>query len=103
VVTLVGNGCPIPAIEAAFGFQAQTVREWIEASGAQCEQLHQAQVVRPRDLQQVQADELRLKTQAGVLWVAMALMVTTRLWLGGAVSSSRDRTLIQRLVAVAGA
>jgi len=27
VVPLVGNGCPIPAIEVAFGVQAQTVRE----------------------------------------------------------------------------
>src|SRR5436305_3212007 len=32
VVTLVGNGCPIAAIQAAFGFQAQTVREWVEAA-----------------------------------------------------------------------
>ena len=103
VVTLVGNGCPVPAIEAAFGFQAQTVREWVEASGAHCEQLHHHQVVQPRDLGHVQADEIRLKTQGGVLWVAMALMVTTRLWLGGAVSASRDRTLIQRLVALVAA
>ena len=103
VVTLVGNGCPIPAIEAAFGFQAQSVREWVEASGQHCEQVHHEQVVRPRDLMHVQADEIRLKTQAGVLWVAMALMVTTRLWLCGAVSPRRDRTLIQRLVAVVAA
>ena len=100
VLTLVGNGCPIPAIEAAFGFQAQTVREWVEASGKHCERVHHEKIVQPRDLEHVQADEIRLKTQAGVLWMAMALMVTTRLWLGGAVSQSRDRTLIERLVAV---
>src|SRR5258708_35914738 len=35
--------------------------------------------------------------------MAMALMVTTRLWLGGAVSPSRDRTLIERLVALVAA
>lgn len=103
VVTLVGNGCPIPAIEAAFGFQAQSVREWIEASGQHCERFHHHQVVQPRALAHVQADEIRLKTQAGVLWMAMALMVTTRLWLGGAVSPSRDRTLIERLVALVAA
>lgn len=100
VVTLVGHGCPIPAIEAAFGFQAQTVREWVDAAGAHCERVHHAKVVQPRDLMHVQADEIRLKTQAGVLWMAMALMVTTRLWLGGAVSPSRDRRLIERLVAL---
>lgn len=103
VVTLVGNGCPIPAIEAAFGLQAQTVPEWVEAAGQQCEQVHHEQVAQPRDLGQVQADEIRVKTQAGVLWVAMALMVTTRLWLGGAVSPMRDRRLIQRLVALVAA
>jgi transposase-like protein len=103
VVTLVGNGCPIPAIEAAFGFQAQSVREWIDASGEHCERVHHQQVVRPRDLLHVQADEIRLKTQAGVLWMAMALMVTTRLWLGGAVSASRDRSLIEGLVAIVAA
>ncbi len=103
VVTLVGNGCPIPAIEAAFGFRTQTVREWVEAAGAQCERVHHARIVQPRDLHQVQADEIRLKTQAGVLWMAMALMVSTRLWLGGAVSAHRDRTLIERLVALVAA
>jgi transposase-like protein len=103
VVTLVGNGCPIPAIEAAFGLQAQTVREWVEAAGLHCEQVHHEQVLQPRDLHQVQADEIRVKTQAGVVWVALALMVSTRLWLGGAVSPSRDRTLIERLVALVAA
>jgi hypothetical protein len=103
VVTLVGNGCPVVAIEAAFGFQAQTVREWVEAAGQHCEQLHHEQVLQPRDLVQVQADEIRVTTQAGVLWVALALMVSTRLWLGGAVSPTRDRTLIQRLVSLVAA
>ena len=103
VVTLVGNGCPIPAIEAAFGLQAQTVREWVDVSGQHCERLHHQQVVAPRNLEQVQADEIRLKTQAGVVWMALALMVSTRLWLGGAISPTRDRRLIERLVAIVAA
>jgi transposase-like protein len=103
VVTLVGHGCPVPAIKAAFGFQAQTVREWVDASGAHCERVHHDQVVQPRELMHVQADEIRLKTQAGVLWMAMALMVMTRLWLGGAISPHRDRSLIERLVALVAA
>lgn len=103
VVSLVGNGCPIPAIEATFGFQAQTVREWIEAAGVQSEAVHHAKVVQERDLGQVQADEIHVKTQAGVVWMAMAMMVSTRLWLGGAVSAHRDRDLIARLVAIVAA
>jgi transposase-like protein len=103
VLTLVSHGCPVPAIEAAFGFQAQTVREWVDAGGTHCEAVHHAEVVRERDLGQVQADEIHVKTQAGVLWMAMAMMVSTRLWLGGAVSGQRDRDLIGRLVALVAA
>ena len=56
------------------------------------------QVVPPRDLGQVQADEVRVKTQCGIVWMAMALMVSTRLWLGGVISTRRDQALIRRLV-----
>jgi hypothetical protein len=50
------------------------------------------------DLQQVQADEIRVHTQSGIYWLALALMVSTRLWLGGVVSAQRDRQLIAALV-----
>jgi transposase-like protein len=100
VVTLLSYGCPIVAIEAAFGIQAQTARDWGEAAGVHAEQVHRAEVVQPRDLGHVQADELRVKTQCGVVWMAMALMVTTRLWLGGVISTRRDQALINRLVAL---
>jgi hypothetical protein len=49
------------------------------------------------DLGQVQADEIKAKTQRGPIWVAMAMMVSTRLWLGGAVSAYRDTALLQRM------
>ena len=103
VGTLVSHGCPIPAIEAAYGIQDQTVRGWMDAAGGYCEAVHHAPVVQPRDLQQVQADEIRVTTQAGVLWVALAMMVSTRLWLGGAVSATRDRALNGRVVALVAA
>lgn len=103
VVTLVSHGCPIPAIEAAYGLQAQTVRDWVDAGGAHAHALHQAEVVQPRDLMQVQADEIRVKTHAGVLWMAMAMMGSTRLWLGGVVSARRDRDLIKALAALVAA
>ena len=38
-----------------------------------------------------------------VLWVALAMMVSTRLWLGGAVRATRDRELIGRVVALVAA
>jgi hypothetical protein len=52
----------------------------------------------PRDLGQVQADELRVKKPGGIVWMAMALMVTTRLWLGGEVSEPRAMPLIRQLI-----
>jgi transposase-like protein len=100
VITLVSWGCPIVAIEHAYGIQAQTVRDWLEAAGRHAEVIHHDQVVQPRDLGQVQADEVRVTTQCGVVWMAMAIMVSTRLWLGGAVSTQRDQRLIKRLVAL---
>ena len=54
---------------------------------------------RSLDLEHVQADEIKVKTQSGWLWMAMAMMVSTRLWLGGAVSAKRNRALIDELVA----
>src|SRR5207249_1787354 len=51
-----------------------------------------------RDLGQVRADEIRVKTQGGIVWMALAMMVKTRLWLAGEVSEQRDMTLIRRLI-----
>lgn len=73
------------------------MQAWLEAAGEHCEQVHQQLVVQPRHLQQVQTDELRVKTQCGICWMVMAIMVTTRLWLGGVVGMSRDRRLIRQL------
>ncbi len=100
VITLVSWGCPIVAIEHAYGIQAQTVRDWLEAAGRHAEAVHHDQVLQPRDLGQVQADEVRVNTQCGIVWMAMAMMVSTRLWLGGVISTRRDQHLITRLVAL---
>jgi hypothetical protein len=39
-----------------------------------------------------------VKTQGGIVWMALAMMVKTRLWLGGEVSEQRDMPLIRRLI-----
>jgi transposase-like protein len=102
VITLLAHGCPPVAIEAAFGLQTRTLREWLTASGQHSQAIQAALVEQPKDLQHVQADEIRVKTQSGVLWMAMAVMVSTRLWLGGAVSKQRDFALILRLAQLIG-
>jgi hypothetical protein len=100
VLTLLAYGCPTQAIVMAFGLDERTVKDWWQRAGTQCESFHQYMVVsKPLDLQQVQADEVRVKLVKGVCWMALALMVSTRLWLGGVVAEKRDTSLIQRLVA----
>jgi hypothetical protein len=42
---------------------------------------------------------LKGKQQGGQSWIAVALMVSTRLWLGGVVAEQRNQALIQQLVA----
>ncbi len=97
ILTLLAHGCPPAAIEPAFGVQRQTVRVWQDAAGSQSEAVHRQLVCQPRDLGAVQADELQVRQQGRVVWVALAMMVVTRLWLGGVVSPRRDGALIARL------
>jgi transposase-like protein len=98
VVTLLAQGCPVQAIVAAFGCDERTVAAWWARSGRQGQAVQEYLVEQPRDLGQVQADELRVKKQGGIVWMALAMMVTTRLWLGGEVSARRDLPLIRRLI-----
>src|SRR5215203_1456027 len=98
VVTLLAHGCPLQAIVAAFGFDERTVAAWGARAGRQGRAVHTHLVEQPRDLGQVQADEIRVKRQGGIVWIALAMMVKTRLWLGGEVSEQRDMPLIRRLI-----
>jgi hypothetical protein len=97
VVTLRAHGCPVPAIVAAFGFAERTVAAWWARSGRQGQAVHEYLIEQPRDVGQVQAEEIRGKKQGGIGWMALAIMGTTRLWLGGEVSAQRDLPLIRRL------
>jgi len=58
------------------------VQRWVQAAGTHAQAVHEQLVEQPRDLGHVQADEVRIKTQGGVFWVALAVQVATRLWLG---------------------
>lgn len=100
VITLLSYGCPVQAIVVAFGQDERTVRNWLLKAGWHSEAVHEHLVGGSQlDLEQVQADEIKGKCQAGSLWMAMAMMVPTRLWLGGALSPQRDKALIRGLVA----
>jgi len=100
VITLLAHGCPIPAIVAAYELDVRTVRAWLQKAGAQCEKVHRHFLGQQLlDLIHVQVDELKVKLQGGWLWLASAICVPTRLWLGGAVSTRRDGQLLSAVVA----
>ena len=97
VVTLLAHGCPVQAIVVAFELDERTVASWHTRAGTQGQRVHEHLVEQPRDLGQVQADELWVKLQGLKVWMAMALQVSTRLWLGGVISQHRDMALIVAL------
>ncbi len=99
VVTLLAYGCPPQAIVHALDLDERTVARWQERAGAHCQKVHRDQVVQAKlDLHHVQADEIRGKGCKMIPWMAMAMMVSTRLWLGGVVSLRRDRKLADQLL-----
>jgi hypothetical protein len=99
VVTLLAFGCPVQAIVQAYGLDERTVACWRDRAGSQCQRVHQGIVEQGQlDLVHVQADEIRVKARGIVAWMGLALMVSTRLWLGGVVSRTRDSSLADRLL-----
>lgn len=99
VVALLCYGCPVQAIVHAFGLDERTVARWQERAGEHCKQVHEDQVMQSKlDLQHVQADEIRGKGWKMIPWIGLAMMVSTRLWLGGVVSLRRDRKLADTLL-----
>lgn len=98
VLILLAYGCPIQAIVRAFGLDERTVRDWHARAGNHCQQVHEHLVENTvHDLKQAQADEIKVKTQKGTFWMALAIWVQPRLWMGGVVSPTRDLNLIQAL------
>jgi transposase-like protein len=99
VLTLLSHGCPTQAIVAAFGLDERTVAAWLTRAGQHCQRVHQHVVQQGQvDLQHVQADELWVKLVGRRVWMAMAMAVPSRLWLGGVISGHRDLVFITSLV-----
>jgi transposase-like protein len=99
VLTLLSHGCPTQAIVAAFGLDERTVAHWLAQAGRHCQRVHEHLVEQGQvDLRHVQADELWVKQVGGKVWMALALAVPSRLWLGGVIGRQRDLPLVTRLV-----
>lgn len=99
VLTLLCHGCPLQAIVAAFGLDERTVAAWRDRAGRHGRHFHEHHVLSGQvELAHVQADELFVKAVGRRLWMAMAMAVPSRLWLGGVISPKRDLTLIMAVV-----
>jgi hypothetical protein len=94
-LTLLTHGCPIQAAVVAFGLDERTVAAWQHSAGRYARRFHQLHVQRARvGAQHVEADELWDQMVGRKPWLALALAVPTRLWLGGVLSRRRDLRLI---------
>jgi transposase-like protein/IS1 family transposase len=98
ILRLLAHGCPRAAIVASFFVDGRTVSGWQAKAGQQGKRIQEEIVCNGQvELGQVQADELRVKTQMGVVWIATAMSVFSRLFLWGEVSTRRDKHLVRRL------
>jgi transposase-like protein len=98
VVTRLSYGCPLQAIVHAYDLDERTVARGPKQAGNHCQKVHEERVMQKHlDLQHVQADEIRVKACRKIPWIAMALQIKTRLWLGGVVSEHRNRLLADAL------
>lgn len=98
VITLLGYGCPLVAIVMAFGLDERTVLGWSKRAAKASMGVQQHYVQRLRAIHEVQCDEMRVRIQAGIVWMALAMESKTRLWLAGAVSFQRDLSLLKQLL-----
>lgn len=98
IITLLAYGCPIQAIVHAYELDERTVANWQKRAGAHSQRVHEA-IVEQGNIksQHIQADEIRAKGRKMIIWIALAMDISSRLWLAGAVSQHRDRALIDRL------
>lgn len=100
IITLLAYGCPVQAIVKAFGLDTRTVYALLARAGQHCQEIHRHLVEQGRPQGQIQADEIYARRQSGKAWVAMALAVPTRLWLGASVGLQRNTQLIYTLAQI---
>ncbi len=82
----------------------RTVADWQIHAGLHCEKIHKDKIEQGNLYsKQAQIDEIRVKARGMVIWMGLAIMVPTRLWVAGLVSKTRDSNftdtvLLQRLL-----
>jgi transposase-like protein len=99
VLTLLAHGCPLQAIVAAFGYDERTVAAWQRKAGEHAQTFHEHVMKHhPIEVVHAQADELSVKTVGGRLWMALAIAVPCRFWLGGVLGETRELSLLLAVI-----
>lgn len=99
ILALLSHGCPLAAIVFAFEIDERTVASWQLKVGNHARRVQYRFVCRRIiQLAQVQTDEVWVKLQRQVAWVATALCVFPRLFIWGAVSLQRDKHLVLQVM-----
>ena len=99
VLALLAHGCPVQAIVVAFEIDERTIWSWIRKAGKHCHRVHEAEIEQGQlDLGHIQADELKINTFLGIVWLGMVIMVQTRLWLGGCLEPARGKKLLRQML-----
>src|SRR5437588_4571158 len=84
VISLLSWGCPIQVIVHTSPLDERTVADWQLRAGLHCEKVHQEKIEQGNlDIKQAQADEIRVKAREMVIWMGLAIMAPTRLWMAG--------------------
>jgi len=100
VLTLLAHGCPIPAVVRALGLDERTVRAWLRTAGAHAATFHEQRLAEAGGVEaaHVQADEICVRVRGGRIWLAQAVEVGSRFWLGGVVARRRDGLRVRHLL-----
>lgn len=99
VLALLAGGCPVPAIVFAFGIDERTVASWQRRAGEHGQRVQQEKVCQGQLAgEQIQSDELWVKSQFGPVWMATAMAVFSRLFIWGEVGIERNSHLVTPVV-----
>jgi len=100
VLTLRAHGCPIPAVVLALGLDERTVRTWLLKAGVHAAVFHDHRLAEAGGVEaaHVQADEICVRVRGGRMWLAQAIEVGSRFWLGGVVARRRDGLRVRHLL-----
>jgi transposase-like protein len=99
VLALLSCGCPVQAIVYAYGLDERTVADWRDRAGIHSKKVHKEVIEQANlDLQHIQADEIWVKGCGNIFWMGLVIMVSTRLWIAGEVSKTRDKLFIDLLL-----